>query len=152
VCRYCYSIDTTILAIRNLTVHLCIIIVVIIILLGDLRKKLMVPEQAQLLLANLNRASAILRDEHLIADADAGLDALAILVVSAGADGDDLCFVELLDGGLGEEDTRGGFGFGLEALDEDAVEERGDGADGFDGGHFGGLGKGRTDEGGYHEN
>jgi hypothetical protein len=94
----------------------------------------MIPEQAQLLLANLNRAAAILRDQHLVADADAGLHPVAILVVRAGADGDDFGFVELLDGGLGEEDARGGFGFGLEALDEDAVEERGNGADGFDGG------------------
>lgn len=96
----------------------------------------MVPKQAQLLLANLDRAAAILRDKHLVADRHARRNALAVPVERAGAHGYDFSFVELLDGGLGQEDAGCGFGFGFEALHEDAVEERGDGADGF----YGGLG------------
>lgn len=92
----------------------------------------MVPEKAQLLLANLDGASAELRDQDLVAGLYAGGNALSILVEGTGADGEDLCFVELLDGRLGEEDAGCGLGFGLDALDEDAVEERRNALDGLD--------------------
>ena len=92
----------------------------------------MVPEQAQLLISNLDRRPAILRNQNLVAWLHAGCNALSVLVNGAGADGDDFCFVELLDGGLGEEDASCGFGFGLDALNEDAVEKGGDAADGLD--------------------
>ena len=81
---------------------------------------LVVPEKAQLLFADLDGASAELRDQDLVAR------------LYAGADGEDLGLVELLDGSLGEEDAGCGLGFGLDALDEDAVEERRDAADGLD--------------------
>ena len=109
---------------------------------------LVVPEQAQLLISNLDRGSAILRNQNLVAGLHAGRNALSILVNGAGADGDHFCFVELLDGCLGKEDAGCGFGFGLDALDEDAVEKRGDAADRLDcgleergklAGEFGGL-------------
>ena len=93
---------------------------------------LVVPEQAQLVLANLDGASAELRDQDLVAGLYAGGNALSILVEGTGADGEDLCFVELLDGRLGEEDAGCGLGFGLDALDEDAVEQRRDALDGLD--------------------
>jgi hypothetical protein len=92
----------------------------------------MVPKQAQLLLANLNWRSAELRNQHLVAGLYADGYPLSLPVVCAGAHSDDFRFVEFLDGGFGEEDAGCGFGFGLEALDEDAVEEGGDAADGFD--------------------
>jgi hypothetical protein len=92
----------------------------------------MVPKQAQLLLSDLNRAAPKLRNQHLVAGLYANGYPLSLPVVCAGAHGDDFCFVEFLDGRLGEEDARCGFGFGLEALDEDTVEEGGDTADGFD--------------------
>ena len=93
---------------------------------------LVVPEKAQLLLANLDGASAELRDQDLVTGLYAGADALSIFVKGTGADGENFGFVELLDGGLGEEDAGCGLGFGLDALDEDAVEERRDAADGLD--------------------
>jgi hypothetical protein len=93
---------------------------------------LVVPEQAQLLFANLDGASAELRDQDLVAGLYAGSNALSIFVKHTGADSDDLGFVELLDGGLGKEDARCGLGFGLDALDEDAVEEGRNAADGLD--------------------
>ena len=92
----------------------------------------MVPEKAQLLLAHLDGASAELRDQDLVAWLYAGGNALSILIEGTGADGEDLSFVELLDGGLGEEDAGCGLGFGLDALDEDAVEERRNALDGLD--------------------
>jgi hypothetical protein len=93
---------------------------------------LVVPEQAQLLVANLDGASAELRDQDLVARLYAGSHALSIFVKHARANGENLGFVELLDGCLGEEDARCSLGLGLDALDEDAVEEGRDAADGLD--------------------
>ena len=84
---------------------------------------LVVPEKAQLLFADLDGASAELRDQDLVARLYAGGDALS---------SEDLGLVQLLDSGLGQEDAGCGLGFGLDALDEDAVEERRDAADGLD--------------------
>lgn len=95
---------------------------------------LMVPEQAQFLLANLDGAAAELWDQDLVAGLHAGGDALSVLVKGAGADGNDFCFVEVLDGCLREEDASCGLGFGLDALHEDAVEEGRNAADRLDGG------------------
>jgi hypothetical protein len=92
----------------------------------------MVPEQAQFLLAHLDRAASKLRDQHLVAGLYADRYPRSILGERAGAYSNNLCFVEFLDGGLGEENAGRGLGFGLDALDEDAVEEGGDAADGFD--------------------
>lgn len=93
----------------------------------------MIPEQAVLLLADLDGAAAKLGDQDLVARLNADGDAVAGLVECAGADSEDLGLVELLDGGLGQEDAGGGLGLGLEALDEHAVEEGGEGADGLEG-------------------
>lgn len=87
------------------------------------RNILVVPEQSELLLADLNGAATELRNQDLVAGLDAERDPLAILVVEAGADGEDLALVELLDGAVREEDAGGGLGLGLHALHEDAVEE-----------------------------
>jgi hypothetical protein len=94
---------------------------------------LVVPEQAVLLLADLDGAAAELRDQNLVTGLDADGNAVAGLVECARADGEDLGLVQLLDGGLGQEDAACGLGLGLEALDEHAVEERGEGADGLEG-------------------
>ena len=94
----------------------------------------MVPEQSELLLADLDGAATELGDEDLVTGLDAQRYPLAVLVVEAGADGENLALVELLDGRVGEEDSRRGLRFGLDALDEDAVEEGRNAADGFDGG------------------
>ena len=89
----------------------------------------MVPEQSELLLADLDGAATELGDEDLVTGLDAQRYPLAVLVVEAGADGENLALVELLDGAVGEEDAGGGLGLGLHALHEDAVEERCEGLD-----------------------
>lgn len=94
---------------------------------------LVVPEQAVLLLADLDGAAAELGNQDLVTGLDADGNAVAGLVERARADGEDLGLVQLLDGGLGQEDAACGLGLGLEALDEHAVEERGEGADGLEG-------------------
>lgn len=94
---------------------------------------LVVPEQAQLLLTNLDRATAKLRDQDLVAGLHAGCNALSVPVQRSGSDSDDFGLVEFLDGRLRQENTRCGLGLGLDALDENAVEERGNGADRLDG-------------------
>jgi len=93
------------------------------------RNVLVVPEQCELLLADLDGAAAELGNQDLVASLDAERNALAILVVKTGADSEDLALVELLDGAIGKEDASGGLGLGLHALHEDAVEERCKGLD-----------------------
>jgi hypothetical protein len=92
----------------------------------------MVPEQAQLLVSNLDRASTELWNQHLVAGLHTWRYPLAILVHCSGAYGEYFGFVELLHGRLGQEDTSCGLGFGLDALDKDAVKEGGDAADRLD--------------------
>jgi hypothetical protein len=93
---------------------------------------LVVPEQTVLLLTDLDRRAAKLRDQHLVAGLHADFHAVAALVECAGADSEHLGLVQLLDGCLGQEDAGCGLGFGLEALHEDAVEEGREGADGLE--------------------
>lgn len=89
----------------------------------------MVPEQSELLLADLDGAATELGDEDLVTGLDAQRYPLAVLVVEAGADGENLALVELLDGAVGEEDAGGGLSLGLHALHQNAVEERCEGLD-----------------------
>lgn len=100
----------------------------------------MISEQAQFLLAHFDRIASKLRDQDLVAHSHARCDSLSIAVEGAGTHGNDFGFVELFDCGFGEEDAGCGFGFGLDALDEDAVEEGSNGADGSDGRHCEGQG------------
>jgi hypothetical protein len=74
------------------------------------------------------------RNQHPIASLNARLHDLALLVETARANGQDSRLVQLLDGRLWEEDAAGGLGFGLDALDEDAVQERRQGLDGLESG------------------
>jgi hypothetical protein len=67
-----------------------------------------------------------LGDQNLVTGSDAHGKALAILVEGTGADGEDLGLVLLLDTALREEDTGGSLGLGLDALDQDAVQEGGE--------------------------
>ena len=94
---------------------------------------LVVPEQAVLLLTDLDRGTAKLGNQDLVARLHADGNAVARLVVCAGADGEDLGLVQLLDSGLGQEDAGCGLGLGLETLHQDAVEEGCEGADGLEG-------------------
>lgn len=116
----------------------------------------MIPEKGVLLLADLdgvtaelNRATlayivpcsirvhaemrgnctTYLRNEDLVTGVDTHGETLAVAVKETGANGEDLGLVLLLDGSLGEEDTGGSLGLGLDALDQDAVQEGGKGLD-----------------------
>lgn len=64
-----------------------------------------------------------LRNENLVTGGDAHGETLAVLVEGTGANGENLGLVLLLDTALREEDAGGGLGLGLDALDQDAVEE-----------------------------
>lgn len=99
---------------------------------GELREKnaLAVAEELVLLLTSLDGRAAKLGNQDAVADGDAHGQTTAGLVEGAGADGNDLGFVELLDRGLGQEDAAGGLGLGLDALDEDTVQEGSEGTDG----------------------
>lgn len=94
----------------------------------------MVPEQAVLVLAHLDRATTELRNENLVAALDAHGYSLAILVHQTRANCQHLCLVKLLDCAVGKEDAAGGLGLSFDALHQDAVEERCEGLDGLEGG------------------
>jgi hypothetical protein len=97
------------------------------------QNSLVIAEKRVLVLANLNGRATKLGDQNLVAGLDGRSDALAIAVEATGTDGQDLGLVELLDGRLGQEDATGGLGLGLDALDQDAVEQRSKGLDGLGG-------------------
>lgn len=65
-----------------------------------------------------------LGNQNLVAVSDTHGEALAILVHGTRANSEDLGLVLLLDAALREEDAGGGLGLGLDALDQDAVQER----------------------------
>ena len=102
---------------------------------------LAVAEEVVLVLADLDGGAAELGYQHPVALRNAHGHAVPLLVEQAGADGHDPGLVELLDARLGEEDAAGGLGLGLDALDEDAVEEGHEALDGADGGGLWGLGQ-----------
>jgi hypothetical protein len=102
-------------------------------LLLNLGQKLHIPENRKLLLINGDLLPAKLRDQHAIALDDAHGDAFAVLVEATGAHGQHFALVELLDGRFGKENAAGGFGFGLDALHEHAVQQWDERADGFEG-------------------
>lgn len=97
---------------------------------------LRVPEKLKLLLANLDRAAAELRDQHLVAGLERHWYPRAILGQASWANSQDLGLVELLHARLGKEDAAGGLGLGLDALYEDAVEQRRDRLDGTESGRL----------------
>lgn len=94
---------------------------------------LVIAEKRILILTNLDGRATKLRNQNLVARLDRRSNALSIAVKGTGANSQNLGLVQLLDGGLGEEDTAGSLGLGLDALDEDAVEERCEGLDGLGG-------------------
>lgn len=72
-------------------------------------------------------------NQDLVASGTAHGETLAVLVEGTGANSEDLGLVELLNTALREEDTGGGLGLGLDALDQDAVQEGGKSLDVTDG-------------------
>ena len=93
----------------------------------------MISEERVLVLTDLDGRATELRDQDLVTGLDRRGNALSISVESARADGQHLGLVQLLDGGFGEEDTAGGLGLSLDALDQNAVEKGGEGLDGLGG-------------------
>lgn len=83
---------------------------------------LMVPKKRILLLPDLDRTTTILRDQDAIASRDRDGNTFPVLVEPAGADGEHLGLVQLLDARLRQEDAACCFRLGLHALHEDAVE------------------------------
>jgi hypothetical protein len=77
-----------------------------------------------------------LRNENFIASLHAHRYPLSIFIKAAGPDGEDVGLVEFLDAALGQEDAAGGAGFGLDSLDQHAVQERDERLDGFQGGRL----------------
>jgi hypothetical protein len=79
-------------------------------------------------------ATTYLRNQNPVTSCNTHCYPLAILVESTGTDSQDLGLVELLHGGLGEENSTGGLSISLDALNEDAVEKRSEVLDGSEGG------------------
>jgi len=75
-----------------------------------------------------------LRNQDPVSSSAAHGHAVAVPSEGAGADGQDLGFVEVLDTRLRQEDAAGCLGLGLDALDQHAVEQRDEGLDGADSG------------------
>lgn len=73
-----------------------------------------------------------LGDQDAVANGDTHGQAVALLVKSAGSNGQDLGLVKLLHARLGQEDAAGRLGVGLDALHENAVQQRDQGSDGSD--------------------
>ena len=77
--------------------------------------------------------STYLRNQHLVTGLHAWCYPLAVLIQQTWANSENLRLIEVLDSGFWQEDAPGGLGLGLDALDEDAVEERDEVLDGLDG-------------------
>ncbi len=75
----------------------------------------------EVLAVDLDLGARPLAEQDAVADLDVERDELAGLVAGAGADGDDLAFLRLLLGGVGNDDAAGGLLFGLDAADDHAV-------------------------------
>lgn len=70
------------------------------------------------------------RNQDAVANCNAHGKTSTSLVKRARAYSEDLSLVELLDRRLRQEDAAGSLGLSLDALDEDAVQKRDEGADG----------------------
>lgn len=82
------------------------------------------------LFGKLVQARTYRGDQDTVANGDAHGQSVSLLVHSPRANSQNLGLIQLLDAGLGKEDAAGSLGLGLDALDEDAVQERSEGSDG----------------------
>ena len=73
-----------------------------------------------------------LGDQDAVTNGDTPGQAVALLVKSAGSNSQDLGLIKLLHARLGQEDAAGRLGIGLDALHENAVQQRDQGSDGSD--------------------
>src|SRR6185312_4715573 len=84
--------------------------------------------QDQVLLAVvLDLGAAVLRVDDDVADGDIERNAVAVVVDAAGADGENLALLELLLGGVRDDDAGSRGGLRLARLDDDLALERLDG-------------------------
>lgn len=77
--------------------------------------------------AGCPRDSSYLRNQHTVTLSYTHRHANAIFAQGTGSNGEDLGLIELFDTGLGQEDAAGRFSLGLDALDEDAVQQGNEG-------------------------
>jgi len=100
------------------------------------RQQLSLPTPDKLLRINqcVSYWRAYLRYQDLVASCDAHAYPLAFFVEAAGSDSKDLGLIELLDTALGQKDTGCRLGIGLDALNQDAIEKRREGANRLEGG------------------
>src|SRR5438552_17589504 len=75
----------------------------------------------EFLTVELDFGARPLAEQHAVATLDVDRDQLAALIAAARADGDDLAFLRLLLGGVGNDDAAGGLGFGIDTADDHAV-------------------------------
>lgn len=115
---------------------------------------LRIPEQRKLLLSNLDwtttelppvsffsfhrllargRGKTYLRNQNTITLLHTHRYPLSILIETTGTNGQDLCFIEFLNGAFGQEDARCCLCLGFYSLNEDSVKEGHERADGFQG-------------------
>src|SRR4051795_9446103 len=96
------------------------------VLLGlDLGEDVGLAEHEQILAVDLDLGAAVLRVQDLVALRDVERNALlAVVVVAAVADGDDLALLRLLLGGVGEDDAAGGRLFLLDRPHDEPVAQR----------------------------
>src|SRR5687767_1525623 len=80
----------------------------------------------ELIAFDLHGLAGILAEQHAVADLDVDRNQLAVVVLLALADGDDLALVGLLGGGVGDHDAPGGLALLFDALDDHAVMQRTD--------------------------
>src|SRR5262249_248913 len=93
---------------------------------GDLlqnRVDLILVENREVLAVDRDLVTAILGKEHPVARLDAQLVPASIVENAPVAGRDDLAFLGLLLGAVGEVETAGGLAFGFENLNDDLVAE-----------------------------
>src|SRR5690606_31764682 len=72
----------------------------------------------------LDLGAGPLAEQHAVAGLHVQRNELAVLVASAGADGDDLALLRLLLGGVGDDDAASGLLLGLDPAHHETVMER----------------------------
>src|SRR3954452_7794887 len=78
----------------------------------------------QLVAVDLDGLAGVLAEQDAVADLDVQRDELALVVLAAGADGQDFTLVRLFGGVVGDDDAGRRLGFLFQALDDHTVVQR----------------------------